>query len=113
MEVTEVKSDTEEKESYVKIGDTFVIDKRSKKKHESLADFSVKNAVDKTSRRKESANLQTLTEACTTILQCLGEEQPFREGVEKTPKRMAESLLYLTKGYDHNIVEGIYCELIF
>ncbi|KAJ5701935.1 GTP cyclohydrolase I [Penicillium malachiteum] len=41
---------------------------------------------------------QKLTGAIKTILECIG-ENPEREGLRDTPKRYAEAMLYLTKGY--------------
>ena len=48
--------------------------------------------------------LEKMKGACETILQCIGEE-PTREGLLKTPKRWAEALLFMTKGYTQTIEE--------
>jgi GTP cyclohydrolase I len=40
-----------------------------------------------------------LVEACRTILHCLGED-PTREGLLKTPERMAAALQFFTSGYE-------------
>eukprot|EP01116_Phalansterium_solitarium_P018145 TRINITY_DN4700_c0_g1_i2.p1 TRINITY_DN4700_c0_g1~~TRINITY_DN4700_c0_g1_i2.p1 ORF type:complete len:245 (+),score=45.61 TRINITY_DN4700_c0_g1_i2:53-736(+) len=48
--------------------------------------------------------LNTLTSAAHDILQALGED-PEREGLKKTPKRMAEALLFFTKGYETDLIE--------
>jgi len=86
-----------------------VIDKRPVKKHESLEQFSQevneKYNVAQHSR-KEPENLGKMISACSTILECLGEDI-HREGLDATPKRMAESLLFLTKGYEQKIVEVV------
>jgi len=43
----------------------------------------------------------TIEESVTDILRRLGED-PEREGLVKTPERVARALEYLTKGYDEN-----------
>jgi len=45
--------------------------------------------------------IETLSSAVTTILGGLG-ENPEREGLLKTPERVAKSLRFLTKGYREN-----------
>ena len=50
------------------------------------------------------ARLEKMKGACETILQCIGED-PEREGLVKTPKRWAEALLFLTKGYTQTVEE--------
>lgn len=54
-----------------------------------------------------------IAEATKTILEVIGED-PNREGLLKTPKRMAEAMLYFTKGYAKE-VEGkssdLYCKI--
>lgn len=40
--------------------------------------------------------------ACATLLECLGEDTS-REGLVKTPKRMAEALLSCTRGYSQSL----------
>jgi hypothetical protein len=44
------------------------------------------------------ANAERLQAACKTILECLGEDVG-REGLAKTPARMAKALLATTAGY--------------
>ena len=43
-------------------------------------------------------HLERMAAACRTLLECLGED-PEREGLVKTPMRMAKALLALTSGY--------------
>jgi GTP cyclohydrolase I len=57
----------------------------------------------------ETWNSETVTEIATMykrILKLIGED-PEREGLEKTPVRVAKALHYLTKGYNHNPCEII------
>jgi GTP cyclohydrolase I len=57
----------------------------------------------------ETWNTETVTEIATMykrILKLIGED-PEREGLEKTPVRVAKALHYLTKGYNHNPCEII------
>jgi len=43
-----------------------------------------------------------MVDACRTILECLGEDIE-REGLVKTPTRMAEALLFMTEGYEKSL----------
>lgn len=49
-------------------------------------------------RENDDETLKKMTEACKTILECIGED-PDREGLQKTPSRWAKALLFMTKGY--------------
>ncbi|AFZ23021.1 GTP cyclohydrolase I [Cylindrospermum stagnale PCC 7417] len=49
-------------------------------------------------------NKEQMMEAARTLLLGVGED-PEREGLLKTPKRMAEALLFLTSGYDQSLEE--------
>lgn len=55
--------------------------------------------------------LEKMEDACTTLLECLGEDV-HREGLLKTPKRMAEALLYCTRGYSQTL-SSIVNEAVF
>lgn len=46
----------------------------------------------------EQVKLQIMSQACRTILECIGED-PDREGLRKTPERWAKALLFLCHGY--------------
>jgi len=47
-------------------------------------------------------NIQEMRDATRRILCCLG-ENPSRNGLLNTPKRVADSLLFLTEGYDKDL----------
>lgn len=47
-------------------------------------------------------NKKIVSDLTTTLLEEIGED-PKREGLAKTPKRVAESYAFLTKGYEQNI----------
>lgn len=59
----------------------------------------------------DETRLDKMQKACTTLLECLGEDVS-REGLVKTPKRMAEALLACTRGYSQS-VEDIVNEAVF
>ena len=59
----------------------------------------------------DESRLDKMQKACTTLLECLGEDVG-REGLVKTPKRMAEALLACTRGYSQS-VEDIVNEAVF
>lgn len=50
----------------------------------------------------DEERLAKMQKACSTILECLGEDVS-REGLVKTPKRMAEALLACTRGYSQSL----------
>jgi len=49
----------------------------------------------------KKGNKKEMEKAVKTLLQCLGENTK-RHGLTKTPKRVAEALLFLTKGYQES-----------
>ena len=54
----------------------------------------------------DTAALDALKEHYTEILRLLGED-PTREGLLKTPERVAKAMSFLMKGYDENPLEII------
>ncbi|WVN86651.1 GTP cyclohydrolase I [Cryptococcus depauperatus CBS 7841] len=55
---------------------------------------------------EQAANMQLLTAALRTVLECIGED-PDREGLQRTPERYAKALLWMTKGYEERLVDVI------
>lgn len=66
---------------------------RCKKKQDSKAE-----AKRRTVAEDDPARLAKMEAACATLLECLGED-PSREGLIRTPRRMSEALLACTRGY--------------
>ena len=56
--------------------------------------------------RFDPATVEALKGHYTEILRLLGED-PAREGLLKTPERVAKAMSFLTKGYDENPLEII------
>lgn len=44
-----------------------------------------------------------MEEAFRTIIKCLGDPKPERDGLKKTPMRAARALCYFTKGYEEDL----------
>jgi GTP cyclohydrolase I len=77
------------------------------KKIEKVNDGSDKSANGY--NKVESWNAQNIEELATIyhrVLELIGED-PSREGLEKTPVRVAKAMHYLTKGYNQNACEII------
>jgi GTP cyclohydrolase IA len=47
---------------------------------------------------EEDSKVRVMASACKTILECIGED-PYREGLVKTPERWAKALLFMCSGY--------------
>ena len=56
--------------------------------------------------RFDAATVEALKHHYSEILRLLGED-PAREGLLKTPERVAKAMSFLTKGYDENPLEII------
>lgn len=55
------------------------------------------------SEQYDPQTTEQLSQAYTTIIQSLGED-PQREGLLKTPERMAKAMQFMTQGYQQNAV---------
>ncbi|RLN88901.1 hypothetical protein BBJ28_00002213 [Nothophytophthora sp. Chile5] len=53
---------------------------------------------------EDTEKLEKMAAAVKTLLECIGED-PQREGLVKTPMRMAKAMLYNTKGYGQSLTE--------
>lgn len=47
--------------------------------------------------------LQKMSDAFSTIIECVGDPLPDREGLKRTPMRAAKALCFFTKGYEDNL----------
>jgi GTP cyclohydrolase I len=47
-----------------------------------------------------------MAEAVRTILECIGED-PDREGLQRTPVRYAQALMWMTRGYEERLADVI------
>ncbi len=54
----------------------------------------------------KSKNIESLKEHYSKVLKLIGED-PSREGLIKTPERVAKSMQFLTQGYEMNVTEII------
>ena len=52
---------------------------------------------------EKAAREQRLAEAVRTVLECIGED-PDREGLQRTPIRYAQALMWMTKGYEDRLM---------
>lgn len=48
--------------------------------------------------------LRVMSEACTTIIESIGED-PNREGLRKTPERWSKALLFMCQGYHRSAID--------
>ncbi len=58
---------------------------------------------DKEEQKEAEGALSKVEEAFSSIIGSLGDGDPEREGLKKTPKRAAKALLYFTKGYEEDL----------
>ncbi|XHU96464.1 MAG: GTP cyclohydrolase I FolE [cyanobacterium endosymbiont of Rhopalodia gibba] len=68
----------------------------------SRPDRNVHNGEQVHFRSAEETNKEKIMEAVRTMLEALGED-PAREGLLKTPKRVAEAMAFLTDGYNQSL----------
>lgn len=58
---------------------------------------------DASEKEEAEGRLKELTRAFETILGCLDDSRPHRDGLRKTPLRAAKALLFFTKGYEEDL----------
>ena len=71
---------------------------------ESRPDRNTHNGKTAEIKATSEAAKEKMMEAVYTMLECVGED-PEREGLLKTPKRVAEAMQYLTSGYNQSLEE--------
>ena len=54
-------------------------------------------------KKTAEATLDKMASAFSTIIQCLGDPRPDRDGLQRTPHRAAKALCFFTKGYEESI----------
>ena len=58
---------------------------------------------DEEERQRAEGMLNDVETAFSSIIGSLGDPNPEREGLKKTPRRAAKALLYFTKGYEEDL----------
>ena len=59
-----------------------------------------KSAEERTDAEK---TLQRMADAYSTLIDCVSDGNPTRDGLKKTPLRAAKALLFFTKGYEEDV----------
>ncbi|KAJ5214785.1 hypothetical protein N7468_010464 [Penicillium chermesinum] len=67
--------------------------------------------ISELTEESKTIRLAKLADAVKTIIECLGEDTT-REGLQRTPERYAQAMLYFTKGYEES-VDALVNEAIF
>ena len=58
---------------------------------------------DKAEQKEAEETLEKMESAFSTIIGLLGDENPGRDELKKTPKRAAKALFHFTKGYEESL----------
>ena len=58
---------------------------------------------DEAEKKVAEAKIDKMASAFRTIIECLEDPHPDREGLKKTPLRAARALCFFTKGYEEDI----------
>ena len=58
---------------------------------------------DEEEKKIAEATIDKMASSFSTIIKCLGDPHPEREGLQKTPLRAARALCFFTKGYEEDI----------
>jgi GTP cyclohydrolase IA len=69
--------------------------------HPSNSAKSTLSRLNSTPEEKISREAK-LADAVRTVLECIGED-PDREGLQRTPARYAQALMWMTRGYEERL----------
>ena len=58
------------------------------------------------SAEEKAARERKMTFAVRTILECIGED-PDREGLQRTPERYAQAIMWMTRGYEERLAGSL------
>jgi hypothetical protein len=83
----------------------------SHKRKRDVTDKGVTSGESESNALDDPHKIKQISDAASSILEALGED-PRREGLLKTPERMAQALLFFTKGYSTNLQGMFACTLI-
>lgn len=72
------------------------------KRKRDVTDKGITSGEGELTSLDDPEKVKTIAAAATEILGALGED-PQREGLLKTPERMAKAMLFFTKGYNTNL----------
>ena len=69
-----------------------------------IADCVAKSTISRlnASIEEKAAREKKMVSAVRTILECIGED-PDREGLQRTPERYAQAIMWMTRGYEERL----------
>ena len=69
-----------------------------------ISHFAAKSTISRlnASAEERAAREKKMTFAIRTILECIGED-PDREGLQRTPERYAQAIMWMTRGYEERL----------
>ena len=93
-----VSAEDENGNVVVKVGSKSLVSDPTQKKQGSCSELQSRQPDDEDDEQR----LNKMAAAVNTLLECIGED-PHREGLVKTPMRMAKALLFCTGGYSQSL----------